>query len=382
MNDPHRWRFQFRTCAILLLLVSGTLYAEDRPAKSDDLLTTDQWQRLEKCVDKALEYLAANQNKDGSFKSPVTGQPGITSLCVLAFAAKGHLPEQGQYGAKLESAIDYVLRTQQDDGLLFPMPIDGRVWPDNRHKTGIYNHVISALMLSEVYGTTSGPMAERIEQAIRKAVQFTRAQQKRPKPHPHDRGGWRYLVMDSGSQNDSDLSVTGWQILFLRSAKNGGFDVADESIDSAMEYVRRAYEPVSGTFSYGHANLRPQNTRGMIGSGILSLSMGGEHDSEMAQKAGQFLLKHPLDQYNRIIQRSERFHYSAYYCSQGMYQLGGEYWRGFYPSMMKTLVQSQRGDGSWLPEANRDGEFGSSYTTALSVLALAPIYQLLPIYQR
>ena len=49
---------------------------------------------------------------------------------------------------------------------------------------------------------------------------------------------------------------------------------------------------------------------------------------------------------------------------------------------MNVLLENQQADGSWPPEGNRDGYFGSAYTTALVILALSPPYQLLPIYQR
>lgn len=78
----------------------------------------------------------------------------------------------------------------------------------------------------------------------------------------------------------------------------------------------------------------------------------------------------------------EEGHYSAYYCSQAMFQLGGDYWKQFYPRFMNVLLENQNADGSWSPEGNRDGNFGSAYTTALVILALAPPYQLLPIFQR
>ena len=47
------------------------------------------------------------------------------------------------------------------------------------------------------------------------------------------------------------------------------------------------------------------------------------------------------------------------------------------------LNACQRADGSWPPEANDNtAMYGSSLTTALSVLSLTPPYQLLPVYQR
>lgn len=102
----------------------------------------------------------------------------------------------------------------------------------------------------------------------------------------------------------------------------------------------------------------------------------------MQKKAGDWILRHPFDQYNQVIHGEERYHYSVYYCSQAMFQLGGDKWAQFYPRMMNVLLRHQQTDGSWPAEQNRDTHFGNAYTTALVILALTPPYQLLPIYQR
>lgn len=65
-----------------------------------------------------------------------------------------------------------------------------------------------------------------------------------------------------------------------------------------------------------------------------------------------------------------------------MFQLGGEYWRQFYPPLAETLTQHQSPDGSWESENDKGGSFGRSYSTSLAILALTPAYQLLPIFQR
>ena len=77
----------------------------------------------------------------------------------------------------------------------------------------------------------------------------------------------------------------------------------------------------------------------------------------------------------------DRYHYSAYYCSQAAFQLGSEYWSKFYPPLMNALVDHQRPDGSWDLE-HQEAIYGNVYSTSLSILALTPPYQILPIYQR
>lgn len=372
----------FRQAGMALLVVAlpVSLAAAADPTASRDLLSVEEWQRLDRSVDSGLRFLATQQKPDGSFVTRDVGQPGITSLCILAFLSRGHLPQEGEFGELLERAVTFVLQTQQADGLFYALPIQGRTWRDNRHKIGAYNHAISAVMLTEVYGATRGRNSETIGEAIRRGLQFSRAQQTRPKPHPEDDGGWRYLVPTAAE--DSDLSVTAWEIMFLRSARNSGFDVPTEWIDAAVAYVRRTYVPESGTFAYGNRGMRHQQTRAMAGSGILLLSLAGEHNTDLAQRAGTWILDHPFDRYQRVIYGAEHYHYGAYYCSQAMFQLGGEYWRRFFPPFMRLHVAGQQPDGSWPQEKNRDGEYGNTYTTAMMILSLTPPYQLLPIYQR
>lgn len=375
-----RWCLtKYFAAAIVFVTVPLALAHGAEPSSPPELLTPDQWRRLERSVDAGLKFLATRQKANGSFETLELGQPGITSLCILAYLSRGHLPHEGVYGGLLDRAIEFVLRSQQGDGLLFGMPVNGREWGDRRHKTGAYNHAIAGVMLAEVYGMTRGDNSDDIGRAIVKAIAYSRAQQMRPKPIPDDKGGWRYLV---GTGNDSDLSVTAWEIMFLRAAKNAGFEIPVESIDSAMEYVHRSYVPESGTFAYGMQNLRHQQTRAMAGSGILLLSLGGEHETQMARTAGTWILRHPFDRYNRVVYPSEHYHYGAYYCSQAMFQLGGEYWERFFPPFMRVHVESQQPNGSWPRETNRDGEYGDVYTTSLMILSLTPPFQLLPIYQR
>src|SRR5439155_5794543 len=109
-------------------------------------------------------------------------------------------------------------------------------------------------------------------------LQFSREMQVRPK-RPVDKGGWRYIRLYR-SGVDSDLSVTGWQLMFLRSAKNAEFNVPQASVQDAIEFVRRCWDQGSGAFNYEiyeRADLGSRVSRGMTGAGILCLSMAGQH---------------------------------------------------------------------------------------------------------
>jgi hypothetical protein len=296
----------------------------------------------------------------------------------MAFLSRGHVPGRGPYGELLNRGIDFVLSSQQDNGLLYGLPIsEGWERYDGSH-TAIYNHAIAGLMLAEVYGMTDEPLQDRLRVAVEGALKFTREQQVAPKRMAVDNGGWRYLR--EYASNDSDLSVTSWQLMFLRSARNAEFEVPEEYINAAMTYIRSCFDNLQSTFIYAESERRPSG--GIVGGGILSLALGGEHQTEIAHLAGDWILANRHRSYNGPGQHGmDRYHYSTYYCSQAMFQLGGDYWSQFYPDMMDTLLDNQRNDGSWEPEAIMDETYGNAYTTALAILALTPPYQLLPLYQ-
>jgi hypothetical protein len=364
---------------LLSLLLSAAGYAQSQsPAASESLasaLSPQAWAQVEQSIDRALVWLAKQQNGDGSFDAPERAQPAATSLAIMAFLSKGHVPGEGPYGPRLDRAIDYVLRTQQSDGML----AESGAGSSSSGKTANYNHAIAGLMLTEVYGMTDPTRAAKLKPAIVRALNFTRRDQTLPKSYSGDEGGWRYV----DSNGDSDLSVTAWQLMFLRSAKNAEFNVPKRWIDDAVGYVLRCYDDRQGIFYYKRAGSEVRWSRGMVGAGILSLAMAGQHETRMAQRAGDWLVSRPFRGFGERVGSGDRFFYSTYYCSQAMAQLGGRHWKQFFPSLVSTLLRSQESSGEWPPEpASGDRMYGNTYTTAMAVLSLTPPLQLLPVYQR
>ena len=350
-----------------------------------EVVPQQQREQIDQATARGLTWLASQQDRDGSFPTLRTAQPAVTSLCIMAFLTCGHLPGEGKYGAQLERGVDFVLRCQLPNGILSAAGAPGGPDPEGTfataYNTATYNHAIAGTMLTEVYGMTEGGVARRIRDAIKAALKPSLEKLPQPKRWEADRGGWRYFYRDRDA--DSDLSITSWYLMFLRSAKNAGFEVPDAAIDEAISYVERCFQPRHGTFTY---TIRPKMppSRAMAGAGIVSLVLSGEFDTKIAQSAADWLLQHPFDRYNARINREDHYHYGAYYCSLAMFQMGGRYWEQFYPRLAKTLVENQAADGSWAAERRRFGHhvFGRTLTTSLSVMALGTPYQLLPVYQR
>jgi len=383
----------------LVSAASGQMTADartlrfDAPKPVDDaprnVLSAAEWERVDVAVARALVWLAHRQDATGAFPSIDTGQPGVTSLCVMAFVAHGHLPDDDLFGERLQAAVEFAISCQQENGLVSLCAPQGPMISRNvTHDIGTstaYNHAISSLMLSELYGMSDGDQAMRVQRAVSRAIAASLAMQRWPKDYPEDRGGWRYV--HDFDDRDSDLSITGWELMFLRSARNAGFDVPKRAIDEAVMYVRGNFAGRYGTFRY-HTGPLDTRSRGMAGAGVLALAHAGYHRSLEAQSAARFIDRNGFDVYNETVEfaanwKHDRYHYGLFNCCQAMYQLGGEPWARFYPRAVRTLLANQNADGSWSSESHHyDAQFGNAYTTALAVMTLGAPNQLLPVFQR
>ncbi len=383
-----------RTCYCVCFLIPTLVAQAQRSVEPapHDILTAAQWEQVNQSIDRALDWLVSQQNPDGSFPTRQIGQPGVTGLCVMAFLAQGHLPSEGEYGESLQNAMDYIVSCQKRNGILSAVAPNGAQISRNvDHGIGwtvSYNHAIAGLVLTESFAMSGSAQTEAMQPVIQQALDASFQMQNWPKDRNIDEGGWRYLDDYEDNGIDSDLSITGWQLMFLRSAKNAGFEVEQQRIERAVGYVRRCFLKEHGTFTYklGH---RDRTSRGMAGAGILALAHSGLHNTPEAQSAGDWILRSGFAQYNapgqaRVsVRANDRYFYGLLTCSQAMYQLGGRHWREFFPTMARVLIKGQATSGSWNAERNQlDRPFGNAYTTAIGVLALSAPNQLLPIFQR
>jgi hypothetical protein len=369
----------------LSALLLGGVAAAQQPSSAPrmDILSTTEWEQVDASIQRALEWLIRQQQPDGSFPTDNHGQPGVTALVTMALLTQGHLPGDGGKGRALDRALDYILSCQRPNGLISAVGHDGAIVPHTKSSASVpstYNHAISGLALAEVYGIGSDRDSGPLQQAIERALRVTLELQRWPRD-PANQGGWRYL-----HDADADLSVVGWHLKFLRSAKTAGFEVDQKPIDDAVAYVMRCFNPQLRTFEYTISS-EDRQSRAMAGAGILALAHAGQHQQATAIQAAEWILAHPFDRYNIPLHvsrtyRGDRYHYGAFYCCQAMYQMGGRYWEEFFPPTARVLIAGQSPNGSWIAESNEDMRFGPVYTTALGVLALSAPNQLLPIYQR
>lgn len=364
-------RFAIATIACLAILDSAPAAEPKREAFDD-------------AIDKGLEYLARQQGNNGAWASRQGSDPAVTSLCVLSFMSAGNVPGEGKYGAVVDRGIRYVLDQQQRNGLI-ATALMGQL--------EMYQHGICTLMLAEAVGMLPDRReAKRLREKLLLAVEIILKAQVRS---GEDRGGWRYTMRS----NDSDISVTGWQIMALRAAKNVGCDIPAQHVEEAIKYINRCRDASSGGYRYQRFG---QVTVPCTGTSMLALSLldkkylqpdekKPDQPSEEACRAASYMLKNPLNP------RQQHFFYGVYYGAQAMFQIGIErkadgdrplnYWSGEtgYRRLLHDLLLRQnppKAAGFWSGFGWDDSNVGPNYCTAMAILALTVEYRFLPIYQR
>ena len=336
--------------------------------------------KVDIALDRGARHIVNSQEADGTFTDPKARDSAkngyaLTALGLMALASIGHQPsDPNQEGIAMKRALGFMLRNdRRRNGSGGPYEYYGS---DGGR---MYGHGIATLCLSEMMGMGVDRDQERLlRKYTTKAVDLILVSQKARKGNSAHRGGWRY----DPTSNDSDLSVTVWQLMALRSAKNAGINVPKEAIDMAVRYLKRSY------FSPRDARGRPVNLNSGCGympnqpprysttaAGLLSLQVCGEYDAPEVIGSVNWLRR------KAVTKREQWFYYGTYYYSQGMQKRKGDTARNSRDITEKLLMPMQSVDGSWSGNDGMESGAGRVYCTSLAMLSLSVKYHFLPIYQ-
>jgi hypothetical protein len=346
---------RFALCAALI----GFAYLGFAQPKADAPVTPPEPRpdaRVNSAVDRGLAYLASKQRKDGAWHT----NNAHNSLAVLAFLGRGHTPGRGKYPDVLERGKKFILANAMDTPKGYLAQLGGG---------SMYEHGISTLALTELYGMDPDP---ELEARVRGAVALIEKTQS-PK------GGWRY----SPAPDNQDLSVTVMQIVALRAASNAEIPVSQAVIDKAAGYVRSCNYAPGG---YGYEG--PGQGGPTSAAGVLSLQLLGKGDDPGIPKTmdylATFLRPTPKDQWENS--GLGYFYYFHYYAIQAHYQYGGKLWHDWHPKVRDALLAKQNADGSWdVPSGSAEAAHADPakvYSTAMACLVLDIYLHFLPAYQR
>ena len=324
---------------------------------------------IDQAIKQGIKYLMTQAQDTGAIAD--RGHTvAMTSLAIMALASAGIQPGfDDDESRAMSRAIDFVLDRRHQDSEGYFGKADG---------SRMYGHGITTLMLTEMLGMGSSiGQNQRIHASLERAIKLILSAQSVRKSSTLA-GGWRYTPTAS----DSDLSVSVWQLMALRSAKNDGLDVPAASIEKALRYLaysytaprRRDNRSTIGGFSYTPGHHHPSFT--MTSAGLLAMQVCGQYDSPMVKGSAEWLLQNPPRTRERF------FHYGIYYYAQGMHQAGGQYAKKADEIVPKLLLDIQEPRGSWLANSGEEKNVGRVYSTSLSLLSLTVRYHYLPIYQR
>ena len=131
-----------------------------------------------------------------------------------AYLGDGHTHRQGDYQSTVAAGLSWLKKMQRPDGNLFDIDEFGR-------SPTYYAHSMATIALCEAYAMTAD---RTLRLPARNAVKFLIESQ-----HPTN-GGWKYqkLTEVTNLNLKCDLSVTGWALMALHSARLCDFDVSED----------------------------------------------------------------------------------------------------------------------------------------------------------
>jgi hypothetical protein len=320
--------------------------ANDRAAR----LFTDAAQ---KSVDRGLAFLASRQQEDGAFGvMAYQGNVAVTSLAAMAMMAAGSTPDRGPHGRIVAKFLDFALASAQQSGFINGTTVS---------HGPMYDHGFATMFLAEAHGMTSRrDVREKLAKAIKIIVESQNRQ-----------GGWRYQPV----RDQADVSVTSCQMMALRAARNAGVFVPKETIDRAVDYVRRCQNS-DGGFTYMHdggESVFPRSAAAIVSLYGAGLDKNPSEVPEI-QRGLEYLAKYRPERGARV--RYSHYFYGHYYAVQAMWHAGGERFAAWYEALRDDLVERQTSGGFW------EDAFGSEYATAMATLALQMPKNSLPIFER
>jgi hypothetical protein len=321
---------------------------------------------VDAALERAVNFLLSQQKESGAI-SDSRYETSMSAIAIMALASVGHQPcDDTAMGDAMYRAIEFVLSEKRQEANGYFGQADG---------SRMYGHGIITLMLTEMLGMGRDEQQDqRISDALEKALTLILKAQQVRKAAVYQ-GGWRY----EPNSTDSDLSVSVWQLMALRSAKNDGLDIPIAAIESATAYLERSYSrPDRDDPAGGFAYIPNQNnpTFAMAAAGLLAMQVCGHYEAPEVIGASDWLLKRPLKLDERF------FFYGCYYYAQGMHQRGGTYADTAAEQVISLLLPRQRGDGAWESNDGQEKDAGLVYSTGLAMLSLSVKYHFLPIYQR
>jgi hypothetical protein len=305
---------------------------------------------------------ARNKSATYQYGGSTENKPAATAMAMLAFQGYGQTHVSGpqrEFQQVMDRARKALLRRQSDKGDFTTVKQDKESSVSAHHT--FYTQAICTFALCELYAM-SEDSALRVP--AQKAVDYLVVRQDRL-------GGWRY-----GDRSESDLSVTGWVVMALQSARMAGLNVPQNTLYRISGFLDKVAREGGRLYSYTPGN---RWSPSMTAEGLLCRQyLGWAADNARLLEGVDVLLDNPIDEGYQDV-------YYWYYATQVLHNMEGDAWVKWNSVMSAYLPKKQltkgREHGSWTPRRDAWGDAGGRlYTTCLSLYMLEVYYRHLPIY--
>ena len=342
---------------------------------------------VRRCIDAGAGWLVRQQSKGGNWQlhtgypdageSVIRTDAGATALALLVLLGDGNTHLAGPHKEPVRKGLTWLRSIQKSDGDYHDHVELGR-------QTAFYAHSQATLAMCEAYALTGDPA---LKDSATKAVGFLLASQ-----HP-SKGGWRYQPQDDKSMGD--LSVTGWCLMALHTARMAKIDIPSETFGGASAFLDSV--EVSNGSRYKYLPNDPNNkmSPAMTAEGLLCRQWLGWPKNWPAMNDGVKFLLAPEQAPQWAAGR--RNVYEWYYVAQTLHNIGGDDWKNWYGPVARLIIDHQKKAGSnkaptdimgsWGPKDPRGAneeyseKAGRLYLTALCLLVLETPYRHTPVYE-
>ncbi|GAB4145216.1 MAG: hypothetical protein Tsb009_17260 [Planctomycetaceae bacterium] len=365
------------------------LFLNRNPKLRDEILKKlDPEEKIRRAISAGLQWLKRHQNSTGNWQLhrgyPDPGyeflptDTGATALALLAFLGDGHTHmKRGPYQETIRKGLKWLVGVQKRDGDLHDSQELGR-------QTAFYAHSQATIVLCEAYAMTGD---ETLKEPAERAVKFLVDSQNPVK------GGWKY--QPQGPRSRGDLSVTGWALMALHSARAAGLKVPEDAFELSSLFLDEVQEDDGARYRYEPQPTPRPVTPTMTAEGLLCRQFLGWSRKHAPLRDGVAYLLQPENKPRWIASGQDDPHvYYWYYAGHVLHNMGGKPWENWYRDVSMMIVSHQEKSssrkrdvrGSWNPKDKKGVYYGYGkiggrlYVTTLCLLVLEMPYRHSSIY--
>ncbi len=318
---------------------TGERYGQRGPGGQRNLTLKGGGNRsTQDAVRMCLTWLAKHQSPDGRWdadgfdanctKGRCEGKGtddydlGLTGLALVAFTGHGDTHKDGAFRETVEKGIKFILREQKSNGVIGDEKVDEQM----------YNHALATYAIGDAYVLTRDPM---LKEPLEKAIRYLLAAQNPGK-------AWRYHNYNAGKAAPdggiNDTSVTGWVVMALHAAEEGGIVIPPEAYAGANAWLDEVASEKNYGVMYGYdAKGKFVFNKPFVTTAAGALVRQFTGNMKGVDGAVTVLSSNPPE-----YSEAKANFYEWYYSTLVLFQYGGEPWTKWNEALKKSVCQNLR----------------------------------------